>query len=63
MSPSRMIKRAVPLIGAVAIAGLTFAGPATAAPSLSPVPPGSAGDTNNNGILDSSERPDRPDVP
>lgn len=44
------------------LAGLIFTGSAGIAAAETPVPPGSPGDENGNGILDTSERPDNPDV-
>ena len=52
----------VPAASAFAVVGAVAAGPAAAtAFAETPVPPGSPGDTNNNGLLDSSERPDAPE--
>ena len=64
MSKSRSATRVlVPALSALAVVGAVIAGPAVAVASAeTPVPPGSSGDTNNNGILDSSERPDNPDA-
>lgn len=60
MAPSRVMSRLLPAIGAAILAGVTLAGPAAAA---TPVPPGGPGDVNGNGLLDSSETPDNPDLP
>ncbi|MBP2369701.1 hypothetical protein [Pseudonocardia parietis] len=50
-------------MSAIAVVGAVAAGPMMAvASAATPVPPGSAGDTNGNGLLDSSERPDNPDL-
>lgn len=64
MSTSRSVARVlVPAMSAIAVAGAVAAGPMMAvASAATPVPPGSAGDTNGNGLLDSSERPDNPDL-
>lgn len=64
MSGSRVMGRVALTVGAGALAAAVLAGPAVASPGGgTPVPPGSPGDTNNNGLLDSSETPDNPDVP
>lgn len=64
MSKSRSVARVVvPAMSAMAVAGAVAAGPMVAVASAeTPVPPGSVGDVNGNGVLDSSERPDNPDV-
>ncbi|MDN5915145.1 MAG: hypothetical protein L0I76_08580 [Pseudonocardia sp.] len=50
-------------MSAMAVVGAMAAGPMVAAATAeTPVPPGSVGDTNGNGLLDSSERPDNPDL-
>ncbi|MBN9737958.1 MULTISPECIES: hypothetical protein [unclassified Pseudonocardia] len=62
MSIARSVARVVvPAMSAVAVAGAMIAGPGVAL-AESPVPPGSPGDSNGNGILDSSEQPDNPDL-
>ena len=65
MSKSRsvVVRVLVPAMSAVAVVGAVVAGPMVAVASAeAPVPPGSPGDTNGNGLLDSSERPDNPDL-
>ena len=64
MSTSRPVARVlVPAMSAMAVVGALVAGPTVAVASAeTPVPPGSPGDANGNGLLDSSERPDNPDL-
>ncbi len=64
MSMSRTVTLILaPAATALAVTGAVAAGPALSAASAeTPVPPGSPGDTNHNGLLDSSERPDNPDA-
>lgn len=62
MANSRVLARIlVPALSALAVGGATLGGAAVASADT-PVPPGSPGDVNGNGVLDSSEQPDDPDL-
>ncbi|MBW0102704.1 hypothetical protein [Pseudonocardia sp. KRD291] len=63
-STSRSVGRIlVPAMSAAAMVGVVAVGPlAAVAGAETPVPPGGPGDVNGNGVLDSSERPDNPDL-